>query len=65
MKKDTPNGIVNATGHVRPLAKAENLPVDETGNAQAKTFEILCNRPIILENIDFAPVGVITSCMQE
>jgi hypothetical protein len=32
------NESSNATGHVRPLAKAENLPVDESGIAQSKIF---------------------------
>jgi len=55
----------NPGGQSTPLAKVENLPVDEVGNDHAEVFRIMCNCPIILENIDLVLVCAITSCMQE
>jgi hypothetical protein len=30
--------VVNPAGYTRPLAKVENLPVDDVGNDHAKIF---------------------------
>jgi hypothetical protein len=65
-KKDTPQSRLRQSGRTkRPLAKVENLPVDEVGTITSKLSETMCNCPNIIENPDIVLVCAITPCMQE